>query len=277
MLRKTLGLTSQHTTWPAEASPFRTPRRQFDFPNPWSWETSHLFSVGSSPPIGSATHFVPLHQCLSDAGRPVPSTKQIPRLGLFIKRIVDLFLSSAALLLLWPLMLLIAIAVKLESPGPVIYSAIRAGKKGRTFTCYKFRTMVEGANSLKGSLRPMNQRRGPFFKIADDPRVTRLGRLLRRYSLDELPQFWNVLKGDMTLVGPRPHPLDDVALYLPEHHSRLDVKPGLTGLWQVTARADPSFAICFVLDLAYIRRWSLLLDCRILLRTIPEVLSGNGE
>src|ERR1700740_2381807 len=114
MLRKTLGLTSQHTTWPAEASPFRTPRLQFDFPNPWSWETSHLFSVGSSPPIGSATHFVPLHQCLSDAGRPVSSTKQIPRLGLFIKRIVDLFLSSAALLLLWPLMLLIAIAVKLE-------------------------------------------------------------------------------------------------------------------------------------------------------------------
>jgi lipopolysaccharide/colanic/teichoic acid biosynthesis glycosyltransferase len=277
MLRKTLGLTSHHTTWPAEAAPFRTPRRQFDFPNPWSWEASHLFSASSSPPLDLTTHLVPPHQCLSGAGRPVPSTKQIPRLGLFIKRIVDLFLSAAALLFLWPLMLLIAIAVKLESPGPVIYSAIRAGKKGRTFVCYKFRTMVDGANGLKGGLRPLNQRRGPFFKIADDPRVTRLGRLLRRYSLDELPQFWNVLKGDMTLVGPRPHPLDDVALYLPEHHFRLDVKPGLTGLWQVTARTDPSFATCFALDLAYIRRWSLLLDCRILLRTIPEVLSGNGE
>jgi lipopolysaccharide/colanic/teichoic acid biosynthesis glycosyltransferase len=277
MLRKTLGLTSQHTTWPAEAARFRTPRRQFDFPNPWSWEASHLFSASSSPPFRSTTHLVPLHQCLSDASRPVLSTEQIPRLGLFIKRIVDLFLSAAALLLLWPLMLLIAIAVKLESPGPAIYSAIRAGKKGRTFACYKFRTMVDGANSIKGILRPMNQRRGPFFKIADDPRVTRLGRLLRRYSLDELPQFWNVLKGDMTLVGPRPHPLDDVALYLPEHHSRLDVKPGLTGLWQVTARADPSFEICMLLDLSYIERWSLLLDCKILLKTIPALLAGEGQ
>lgn len=277
MLRKTLGLALQPTSWPAEAAPFRTPRRRSDFSNPCSREPSHLLSASSSPPLHSATHLAPIQQCLSDAGRRALSTKRISRIGLLLKRIMDLLLSSTALLLLWPLMLVIAVAVKLESSGPVIYPAPRAGRKGRTFACYKFRTMVDGADGLKGNLRPMNQRRGPFFKIADDPRVTRLGRLLRKYSLDELPQFWNVLKGDMTLVGPRPHPLDDVALYLPEHHSRLDVKPGLTGLWQVTARANPSFATCFALDLAYIRRWSLLLDCRILLKTIPEVLSGNGE
>src|SRR6202008_3416521 len=187
MLRKTLGLKSQHTTWPAETAPFRTPRRQFDFPNPWSWEASHLFLVSFSPPLRCITHLVPLHQCLSDAGPGVLSTEQIPRLGLFIKRIVDLFLSSAALLLLWPLMLVIAIAVKLESPGPAIYSAIRVGKKGRKFACYKFRTMVEGANSLKSSLRPMNQRRGPFFKIADDPRGTRVGGRLRRDRTNQVP------------------------------------------------------------------------------------------
>jgi len=197
-------------------------------------------------------------------------------LGLFLKRIMDIVLSTIVLVLLWPLMLAIAIVIRLESPGPVIYPSLRAGKKGRRFVCYKFRTMVSDADELKDNLRRLNQRRGPFFKIADDPRVTRLGRFLRKYSLDELPQFWNVLKGDMSLVGPRPHPLDDVERYSPWHHGRLDVKPGLTGLWQVTARADPSFETCMVLDLGYIRSWSLLLDCRILMRTIPAVLAGEG-
>ena len=197
-------------------------------------------------------------------------------LGLFLKRIMDIVLSTIVLVLHWPLLLVIAIAIKLESPGPVIYPSLRVGKKGRRFVCYKFRTMVSGADELKDNLRRLNQRRGPFFKIADDPRVTRLGRFLRKYSLDELPQFWNVLKGDMSLVGPRPHPLDDVERYSPWHHGRLDVKPGLTGLWQVTARANPSFETCMVLDLGYIRSWSLLLDCRILMMTIPAVLAGEG-
>ena len=174
-------------------------------------------------------------------------------------------------------MVVIAIAVKLESPGPLIYRSLRVGKYGREFDCYKFRTMVAGSDALKESLNRLNQRRGPFFKIADDPRVTRFGRFLRKYSLDELPQLWNVLKGDMSLVGPRPLPVEDCAQYAPGHRRRLDVIPGVTGLWQVMARANPSFEICMMLDLAYIQKWSLLLDCRILLKTIPAVLSGEGQ
>jgi lipopolysaccharide/colanic/teichoic acid biosynthesis glycosyltransferase len=137
--------------------------------------------------------------------------------------------------------------------------------------------MVTGSDGMKENLRRLNQRRGPFFKIADDPRVTRFGRFLRKYSLDELPQLWNVLKGDMSLVGPRPHPVEDCAQYSSEHCRRLGVKPGVTGLWQVMARANPSFEICMMLDLAYIKKWSLLLDCRILLKTIPAVLAGEGQ
>ena len=203
--------------------------------------------------------------------RPILST------GLFVKRIMDLLLSAVALLLLWPLLLAIALAVKLESPGPVIYASLRVGKKGQQFVCHKFRTMFDGAEEFKDSLRRYNERQDAFFKIADDPRVTRLGRFLRKYSLDELPQFWNVLKGDMSLVGPRPHPVDDYARYRPEDHRRLDLKPGITGLWQVTARRNPSFETCLRLDLEYMRHWTLLLDCKILLWTIPAVLSGEGR
>ena len=201
----------------------------------------------------------------------------IPALGRLAKRILDLLVASIAILLLWPLMLVIAVAVKLESRGSVIYPSLRVGKKGIPFPCYKFRTMVPEANGLRKTLRHLNQRRGPFFKIANDPRVTRLGRFLRKYSLDELPQLWNVLKGDMSLVGPRPHPLEDVELYRLGHEQRLEVKPGMTGLWQVTARGNPSFETCMLLDVEYIRHWNLLLDCKILLRTIPAVFAGEGQ
>jgi lipopolysaccharide/colanic/teichoic acid biosynthesis glycosyltransferase len=190
---------------------------------------------------------------------------------------MDLLLSIMALLFLWPLLLAIALAVKLESPGPVIYASLRAGRKGQTFVCYKFRTMFDGADGLRDSLRQFNERQDPFFKIADDFRVTRLGRFLRKYSLDELPQFWNVVKGDMSLVGPRPHPLDDYARYRPEDHRRLDVKPGITGLWQIIARANPSFEACMKLDLEYMKHWSLALDCRILVQTVPAVFAGEGS
>jgi lipopolysaccharide/colanic/teichoic acid biosynthesis glycosyltransferase len=220
---------------------------------------------------------MPLVECAWEYGECGQFEERIRRPGLFVKRLMDLFLASIALVFLWPLMFAIAFAVKLESPGPALYRSLRAGKWGRKFACHKFRTMVAEADELKGNLRFLNQRRGPFFKIAGDPRVTRLGRLLRKYSLDELPQLWNVLKGDMTLVGPRPHPLDDVELYGPEHHKRLEVKPGLTGLWQVTARTNPSFETCMALDLGYIQQWSLLLDFRILMKTIPAVLAGEGQ
>jgi len=197
--------------------------------------------------------------------------------GLLVKRIMDLLLSAIGVLLLWPFLLAIALAVKLESAGPVIYTSLRAGKKGQKFVCYKFRTMVDGADGLKDFLRQFNERQDPFFKIADDPRVTRLGRFLRKYSLDELPQLWNVLKGDMSLVGPRPHPVDDYARYRPGDFRRLDVKPGITGLWQVVARTNSSFETCMALDLEYMKNWSLLLDYKILLWTIPAVLSGEGR
>ena len=240
-------------------------------------QRSPLARVRVSTPYFPATDQESLVRCVSDLDGPGRRTEPITGMGSFLKRMMDVFLSSLAFLFLWPLMVVIAIAVKLESPGPVIYRSLRVGKYGREFDCLKFRTMTAGSDGLKENLRRLNQRRGPFFKIADDPRVTRLGRFLRKYSLDELPQFWNVLKGDMSLVGPRPHPVDDYARYQPADHRRLDVKPGITGLWQVIARTDPSFETCMRLDLEYMKRWSLSLDCKILLHTVPAVFAGEGQ
>ena len=199
-----------------------------------------------------------------------------PSVQLFLKRSIDCFLSGVALLLCSPLMLAIAWAIKLDSDGPILYRAPRMGKKGQQFLCYKFRTMAANAEQRKEELRAGNQREGPFFKIADDPRLTGLGRFLRRYSLDELPQLWNVFRGDMSLVGPRPHPLDDFRRYRLEDFRRLDVTPGITGLWQVTARRDPSFQRNMALDLQYIEEWSLLLDLKILWKTLSVVIQGTG-
>ncbi|MEK7407508.1 MAG: sugar transferase [Acidobacteriota bacterium] len=201
----------------------------------------------------------------------------IPVLGLFFKRLMDIAFSSLGLVALSPLLAAVALAIALDSRGPILYPSKRVGKKGRTFVCYKFRSMVPDADFLKESLRHLNERDGPFFKISCDPRITRLGRSLRKYSLDELPQLWNVLKGDMSLVGPRPHPLDDYEQYHLEHLRRLDVKPGLTGLWQVTARQDPSFQENMALDLQYIQNWDVWLDLRILWRTVGAVLEGAGK
>jgi lipopolysaccharide/colanic/teichoic acid biosynthesis glycosyltransferase len=137
--------------------------------------------------------------------------------------------------------------------------------------------MLQNADALKDSLSHLNEREGATFKIANDPRITRVGRFLRKYSLDELPQLWNVLKGDMSLVGPRPHPLDDYHKYDLKHLRRLDVTPGLTGLWQVAARRDPSFEKNVVLDLEYIENWSLRMDLSILFRTLAVVVAGSGD
>jgi len=204
-------------------------------------------------------------------------SERLPALGLIGKRIVDVTGAGLVLVILAPLLAVIAILIKLDSRGPVLYCAERAGRKGKLFRCYKFRTMVRNADELKQRLRQNNERTGPFFKITGDPRITRAGRVLRRYSVDELPQLWNVMKGEMSLVGPRPHPVDDVAGYELEHLSRLDVTPGITGLWQVTARRDPSFQRGMELDREYIRRWNLGLDVRILLRTVLAVMQGSGE
>jgi exopolysaccharide biosynthesis polyprenyl glycosylphosphotransferase len=203
--------------------------------------------------------------------------ERLPAMELLLKRVLDVLGAAAALILLAPFMALIALLITLDSPGPVLYSALRAGRKGRPFRCYKFRTMVTNADNLKLALRAQNQRQGPFFKLTDDPRVTRVGRFLRRFSLDELPQFLNVLHGEMSLVGPRPHPLDDFSGYAIEHLRRLDVTPGMTGLWQVTSREDPSFQRGMKLDVEYIHGWSLGMDLRILLKTAGAVLRGSGQ
>jgi exopolysaccharide biosynthesis polyprenyl glycosylphosphotransferase len=204
------------------------------------------------------------------------NTELIPAFSLFIKRALDVLASSTALMLFSPLLIAVAILIKLESAGPVLYVSERVGKKGRTFRFYKFRTMVADAPSRKAEIMALNERNGPFFKVRNDPRLTRLGRVLRKYSVDELPQLWNVLKGEMSLVGPRPHPLDDFAQYRIEHFARLKVRPGMTGLWQVTARQHPSFEAALNLDEEYIRAWSPWLDLKLLLKTIPAIVRGTG-
>jgi exopolysaccharide biosynthesis polyprenyl glycosylphosphotransferase len=200
-----------------------------------------------------------------------------PTLPLTIKRLMDITLSGISLALLSPIFAAIAVLVKVDSKGKVFYRAVRVGKKGVTFSCYKFRTMVENADALKDSLAHLNERDGILFKIADDPRVTRIGRYLRKFSIDELPQLWNVLKGEMSLVGPRPPACGEYTQYALEHLRRLDVTPGLTGLWQVAARQDPSFQNYIELDKEYVNHWSLGMDFRILIRTFGVVLAGTGQ
>ncbi len=200
----------------------------------------------------------------------------LPSASLFLKRVLDIAGATLGLALASPLMAVVALLIRLDSPGPVFYAAERTGAKGRRFRCYKFRSMVTDAAHLKEDLRKRNQREGPIFKIDDDPRITRIGHIIRRYSLDELPQFWNVLCGEMSLVGPRPHPIDEVNHYELHQFRRLDVKPGITGLWQITARDCPSFELNMHLDLTYIENWSLPLDLRILARTVRVLFAPEG-
>jgi len=203
--------------------------------------------------------------------------KRIPALALMTKRAIDVICSSIALLIVWPLIAVIALAVKLDSSGPVFYTSDRVGRKGRIFGCHKFRTMVRDAEQIRAKVQHLNERDTILFKITNDPRVTRAGRFLRKYSFDELPQLWNVLKGDMSLVGPRPPLAAEVRQYELDHLRRLDVMPGITGLWQVEARTNPSFASYIALDLEYVETWNLLLDFRILLKTAAVVVAGTGQ
>ncbi len=201
----------------------------------------------------------------------------VPELALMLKRVVDVVFSFLTVLLLSPVMLAIAIAIKLDSHGPIFYASERLGKKGRVFSCLKFRTMVRDAEKRQAELMHMNEREGVLFKVSNDPRITALGRFLRKYSLDELPQFFNVLKGDMSVVGPRPPLASEVREYKLSHLRRLDVTPGITGLWQVQGRQDPSFDSYISLDVTYIENWSVWLDIKIILRTIGVVFAGTGS
>jgi lipopolysaccharide/colanic/teichoic acid biosynthesis glycosyltransferase len=203
--------------------------------------------------------------------------RRIPAIQFKLKRILDILASAAALTFLSPVLLLLAVIVKLNSQGTVFYRSQRVGKKGKMFTCYKFRTMVTNADQMKAKLLHLNERDVILFKITHDPRITRPGRYMRKYSLDELPQLWNVLKGDMSLVGPRPPLASEVKQYELDALLRLEAAPGITGLWQVQARNSPSFEDYISLDRLYVENWSLGLDLKILFRTIAVVISGTGS
>lgn len=221
-------------------------------------------SANASPEYLGAFPLVSLHRSASRV------------LSLAMKRAGDFVLSLGALVMASPVMLAIAAAIRLDGPGPVFYVSERIGRRGQVFRCIKFRTMVPEADQLKKDMDALNERDGVLFKVTNDPRVTRVGRVLRKYSLDELPQFFNILRGEMSLVGPRPPIASEVEKYELEHLRRLEVLPGLTGLWQVHARQDASFEKYIALDTAYVENWGLWLDLKILFRTIEVVLRGTG-
>ena len=196
---------------------------------------------------------------------------------LLVKRAMDIGLTLAAMPAVLPLMGLIALAIKRDSPGPAFFNQLRVGQNKRRFLLFKFRTMVEGSERFQSELEHLNEAQGPIFKIANDPRITWVGRILRRTSLDELPQFFNVLRGEMSLVGPRPMSVRDVQLFdRGIQRKRFSVRPGMTCVWQISGRSNLSFSKWLELDLWYIEHWSLLVDLKILLRTIPAVLRGTG-
>ena len=189
---------------------------------------------------------------------------------------LDAAISLAVLILLCPLMALVALLIKLTSPGPVLFVQNRVGMNQRQFKLYKFRSMVADAEDRKFALEHLNERDGPAFKIENDPRITRIGRFLRKTSIDELPQLFNVLSGEMSLVGPRPPLPDEVRKYEWLFRKRLSVKPGITCIWQISGRNSVSFDRWMQMDHEYIENWSLWLDLKILFKTIPAVLTSRG-
>jgi exopolysaccharide biosynthesis polyprenyl glycosylphosphotransferase len=211
-------------------------------------------------------------------GVPLLTFTTIPSnpMQLIVKRAIDLGLALFLTLLTLPIQLLAALAIRLTSRGPIFFRQVRCGLNGRHFTLLKFRTMQAGAEGLLPEIAHLNQMSGPVFKAAQDPRLTWVGRVLRRLSIDELPQLWNVVVGDMSLVGPRPPLPDEVSRYEPWQRRRLSMAPGLTCLWQVSGRSELDFDRWMELDLKYIDTWSPILDLKILLKTVPAVLSGKG-
>ena len=211
-------------------------------------------------------------------GIPLIGIREISfsRWGLMLKRAIDETFAAIGLIILSPVLVAVAVAIKLDSPGPILFRQVRVGKNGRHFVLHKFRSMRVGAEQEQEKLAGLNEATGPLFKIRDDPRLTRVGKFIRRTSLDELPQLYNVLRGEMSLVGPRPPLPKEVEQYQEWHKKRLEIAPGLTGLWQVSGRSELTFDEMVLLDIYYIENWSPILDTSITLRTIPRVLFGDG-
>lgn len=204
------------------------------------------------------------------------SRRAVPGWWLAWKRATDIVVSAALLLVLSPLLAAVAVAVRLSSSGPALFSQSRVGKDGRLFRMYKFRTMVDGAHLLHQHVLHLNGRDGPALKIAADPRLHALGPFLRRSSVDELPQLWNVLRGEMSLVGPRPALPNEVEHHARPYLERMRVQPGLTGLWQVSGRASVPFHRWMAMDVWYVRKWNPLVDLAIIARTLPAIIRRDG-
>ena len=226
-----------------------------------------------SVPVSTQLHAGADEPIVASAGIRQPAVVLIDEA---LRRTLDITICTLSLILLFPLFLALAIAIKMDSPGPVLFIQNRVGKNGVEFPFFKFRSMYIDSEQRRGALLEANEASGPLFKMKQDPRVTKIGRLIRRSSIDELPQLLNVLRGEMALVGPRPALPAEVATYSPKERQRLIVTPGLTGLWQVSGRSDLSFDQAIHLDLDYIRRRSVLLDVEILAKTIPAVVAGRG-
>ena len=229
---------------------------------------SNLTNRTDFPPVD-----LPAEPITSPNASPVPNASPLDAV---LRRALDVLVSAVALLLLLPVLALVALCIRLDSPGPVLFVQKRVGKDGEGFPVFKFRSMFTDAEARLHTVLNANERTGPVFKMRQDPRITRTGRWLRRCSLDEVPQLLNVLRGEMSLVGPRPALPREVALYTPPQRLRLSVLPGLTGLWQVSGRATLSFEESVALDLAYVQRQSVWLNVVVLARTIPAVLTGHG-
>ncbi len=253
---------------------------------PWQYHRKIVRLVTEAEDAGARARVVPDLFQLSLGGVDVEAINGIPLisvkqssltgLNLASKRIFDLVLTGLGVIVSAPIWLLVALAIKLDSPGPVLFRQARAGRDNKPFVVFKFRSMRQDAEAELAKLQAHNEAAGPMFKIRADPRVTRVGRIIRQTSLDELPQLINILRGEMSLVGPRPALLTEVAQYQDWHRKRLDVQPGLTGLWQVSGRSDLSFDEMVMLDIYYAENWSLGMDLRILLRTVPQIIFGDG-
>ncbi len=255
-------------------------RRQHAGVGPSRDRDGTLRQRGRKDPRATRISSCPYSRIYLENFRDVPllslSTAPESELLLLLKRIGDVVVAALSLVLFSPLLLVIAAAIRITSPGDVLFRQTRCGLGGRRFMLYKFRSMVNNAEQLRAELLQLNERDGPVFKMSDDPRITSVGRILRRFSLDELPQLWNILRGDMSFVGPRPAIPNEVVEYEPWQRRRLRMRPGLTCIWVLEGRSDVDFHRWIQLDLDYIDNWSLWLDCKIFFRTIPIVISGRG-